>query len=277
MFRENVLKAKIAAGQPTLGVWLQMSDPSIAEIASLVGYDCLILDNEHGFASLDTTVHMMRAAQAGNATCMVRCPGSDGDYMKRVLDAGAEALMIPMVESAAEAKAIVDACRYPPQGRRGYSAPTVRASGYGAAPDYAQRANDNLLICVQIESDKAVAQAGAIAAVDGVDLVFIGVADLSGSIGLLGQPGDPKVTRQIEKAERAIRKAGKPLGTIPRPGHSLTDLVGEGYSFVAGLADAYLLRAGMQADVDAFRSGTGSVAKPAAKSGGKKARKAKGK
>ncbi|SDF75597.1 HpcH/HpaI aldolase family protein [Thalassobaculum litoreum] len=261
MFRDNALKAKIARGEPTLGVWLQMSEPSIAEIASLVGYDCLILDNEHGFASLDTTVHMMRAAQAGNATCMVRCPGSDGDYMKRVLDAGAEALMIPMVESAEEARAIVDACRYPPQGRRGYSAPTVRASGYGAAPDYAKRANENLLICLQLESHTAVAEAEAIAAVDGVDLVFIGVADLSGSLGLLEQPGEAKVTAQINAAEAAIRKAGKPMGTIPRPGHSLTDLVAEGYSFVAGLADAYLIRAGMQADVEAFRAGVGSGSK----------------
>ena len=265
MFRENALKAKIARGETALGVWLQMAQPSIAEIASLVGYDCLILDNEHGHGSLDTTVHMMRAAQAGNATCMVRCPGSDGDYMKRVLDSGAEALMIPMVESAAQAKAIVDACRYPPQGRRGYSAPTVRASGYGMAADYAKRANENLLICVQIESDKAADKAEAIAAVDGVDLVFIGVADLSGSIGLLEQPGHAKVDAQIAKAEKGIRKAGKPMGTIPRPGHSLTDLAAEGYAFVAGLADAYLIRAGMQADVEAFRAGTATPAKKAKK------------
>ncbi|MDF1792345.1 MAG: aldolase/citrate lyase family protein [Thalassobaculaceae bacterium] len=275
MLRDNALKAKILAGEPTLGVWLQMSDPSIAEIASLVGYDCLILDNEHGFASLDTTVHMMRAAQAGNATCMVRCPGSDRDYMKRVLDAGAEALMIPMVESAAEARAIVDACRYPPQGRRGYSAPTVRASGYGAAPDYAKRANGNLLICVQIESDKAATKAREIAAVDGVDLVFIGVADLSGSIGLLEQPGNAKVNPHIARAERGIRAAGKPLGTIPRPGHSLTDLAAEGYSFVAGLADAYLLRAGMQADVEAFRAGIAPTGKSSSKPDVKKGRKPK--
>lgn len=260
MFRENTLKSKIQAGQSTLAVWLQLSTPSIAEIASLVGYDCLILDNEHGHASLETTVHMMRAAQAGEATCMVRVPGTDGDYLKRVLDSGAEAIMVPMVETAAEAKAIVDACRYPPKGRRGYSAPTVRASGYGAAPDYAKRANDNLLICVQIESDKAVANAGAIAAVDGVDLVFIGVADLSGSIGLLEQPGHAKVDAQITKAEKAVKKVGKPLGTIPRPGHGLLDLAAEGYAFVAGMADAYLLRAGMQADVDAFRAGRSAVA-----------------
>jgi len=272
MFRDNTLKSKIDAGETALGVWLQLADPSIAEIASLVGYDCLILDNEHGFASLDTTVHMMRAAQAGDATCMVRCPGHDADYLKRVLDAGAEALMIPMVETAAQAKAIVEACRYPPQGRRGYSAPTVRASGYGAAPDYAKRANENLLICLQIESDKAIANAGAIAAVDGVDLVFIGVADLSGSVGLLEQPGDAKVDRLIAKGEAAVRKAGKPLGTVPRPGHGLVDLAADGYAFVAGLGDAYLLRAGMLADVDAFRKGTAAAS---SKATGKKPRKAK--
>src|SRR3546814_14007041 len=110
---------------------------------------------------------------------------------------------------------------YPPAGRRGYSAPTVRASGYGADPDYAARANDSLFICVQIESAAAADRAGEIAAVEGVDLVFIGVADLSGSLGLLGQPGRPEVDEQIRKAEAAVKAAGQPLGTIPRPGPSI--------------------------------------------------------
>src|SRR3546814_7432612 len=99
------------------------------------------------------------------------------------------AIMVPRVETAEQARAVVAACKYPPAGRRGYSAPTVRASGYGADPDYAARANDSLFICVQIESAAAADRAGEIAAVEGVDLVFIGVADLSGSIGLLGQIG----------------------------------------------------------------------------------------
>lgn len=262
MFRTNTLKAKIAAGETALGVWLQLADPAVAEIASLIGYDCLILDNEHGYASLETLVHMMRAAQAGPSTCMVRCPGQDGDYLKRVLDAGAEALMIPMVETAEEAAAIVRACRYPPDGRRGYSAPTVRASGYGAAADYAKRANGELLICVQIESDRAIANAGAIAAVDGVDLVFIGVADLSGSLDLLERSGDTAVSEQIARGEAAVRAAGKPLGTVPRPGHGLVDLAGEGYAFVAGLSDAALIRAGMAADLAAFRAGVSDAKSP---------------
>lgn len=252
MFRPNHLKTIIAAGEPALGVWLQLGEPSIAEIASLCGYDFLILDNEHGKASIDTTVHAMRAAQAGRATVMVRAPGQDPDYLKRILDSGAEALMVPMVETAEEARAVVAACRYPPAGRRGYSAPTVRASGYGADPDYAAKANDNLFICVQIESDKAVEQAGAISAVEGVDMVFIGVADLSGSIGLMGQPGRPEVDALIRKAEKAVWAAGKPLGTIPRPGHTLVDLANEGYKLVAGVADAAALRAAFVADVTAF-------------------------
>lgn len=253
MFRPNHLKTIIAAGEPAHGVWLQLGEPSIAEIASLCGYDFLILDNEHGPASLEATVHSMRAAQAGRATVMVRVPGQDPDYLKRVLDAGAEAIMVPMVETAEQARQIVAACQYPPAGRRGYSAPTVRASGYGADPEYAAKANGNLFICVQIESDTAVEQAGEIAKVDGVDLVFIGVADLSGSIGLMGQPGRPEVDAQIRKAEAAVKAAGKPLGTIPRPGHSLVDLAGEGYMFLAGTADSGALRAAFVADVAAFK------------------------
>ncbi len=272
MFRDNTLKRRLASGEPSLGAWLQLAEPSIAEIASLVGYDFLILDNEHGPGAIETTIQSLRAAQAGTATCMVRAPGNDGDYLKRILDAGAEAVMVPMVHTVADAKAVVEACRYPPQGRRGYSAPTVRASGYGAAADYARRANDELLICVQIESAQAIRNAEKIAAVPGVDLVFIGVADLSGDLGLLEQSGDPKVAAQIAKAEKAVRRTGKPLGTIPRPGRSLVDLVADGYTFVAGLADAYLLRAGMASDVEAFRTGVSerapaapATAKPAPK------------
>ena len=252
MFRANHLKTTITADQPALGVWLQLGEPSIAEIASLAGYDFLILDNEHGPASIETTIQCIRAAQAGRATAMVRAPGQDPDYLKRILDAGAEALMIPMVETAEQAKAVVAACKYPPEGRRGYSAPTVRASGYGADPDYAAKANDSLFICIQIESAKAIANAGKIAAVPGVDMMFIGVADLSGDLGLIGQLGHAKVSTQIAKAEKAVRKAGKTLGTIPRPGHTLIDLVAEGYHLVAGTADAAALRLAFEADVNAF-------------------------
>jgi 4-hydroxy-2-oxoheptanedioate aldolase len=167
-----------------------------------------------------------------------------------------------MVETAEEAAAIVRACRYPPGGRRGYSAPTVRASGYGAAADYAKRASEELLICVQIESDRAIANAGAIAAVDGVDLVFIGVADLSGSLDLLERSGETAVSEQIAQGEAAVRAAGKPLGTVPRPGHGLVDLAGEGYAFVAGLSDAALIRAGMAADLATFRAGVSDGKSP---------------
>ncbi len=257
MFRENTLKRRIAAGKPALGVWIQMAEPSIAEIASLAGYDFLILDNEHGHASLDTLVHMMRAAQAGDATLMVRCPGSDGDYIKRVMDAGAEALMIPMLDTPEEAKAVVKAALYPPAGRRGYSSPTVRASGYGAAPDHAKRANDEVFITVQIEHTDAVDRAAEIAAVEGVDCVFIGANDLAGSLGHMGDLGHPEVEARIRQCEDAVRSAGKPLGTIPRPGASVLDLAKEGYLILAGVADSYSLRQAFTADVAAFRKQTG--------------------
>jgi 4-hydroxy-2-oxoheptanedioate aldolase len=257
MFRENRLKRRIKAGKPSLGVWLQIADPSAAEIASLSGYDFLILDNEHGYASLDTLVHMMRAAQSTDATVMVRCSGSDGDYIKRVLDAGAEALMIPMVDDAEEARAIVRASLYPPAGRRGYSSPTVRASGYGAAADHAERANEELLITVQIESTEAVGRAAEIAAVDGVDCVFIGAADLAGSLNHMGDLAHPEVEARIKDCVDAVRSTGKPLGTIPRPGTSVLDLAGQGYLMLAGVADAAALRQAFTADVAAFRKQTG--------------------
>ena len=254
MFRENRLKRRLEAGKASLGVWLQMGEPSIAEIASLSGYDFIIIDNEHGPGSLETTVHMMRAAQATDCTALVRAAGSDGDYLKRLLDAGAEAVMIPMVETAEEAAAIVRACRYPPEGRRGYSSPTVRASGYGHAADHAMRANQELLITVQIESTEAVEHAAEIAAVDGIDCVFIGANDLAGSMGHMGNLDHPDVVARIADCIAAVRGAGKPLGTIPRPGASVIKLAAEGFLMLAGSADSAALRQAFVADVDRFRA-----------------------
>jgi len=257
MFRENRLKRRIEAGKPALGVWLQMGEPSIAEIASLAGYDFLILDNEHGPASLADTVHAMRAAQAGSSTLMVRAAGSDPDYLKRLLDAGAEAVMVPMVESAEEAARIVRACKYPPEGRRGYSSPTVRASGYGHAADHARQANREMFITVQIESANAAANAAEIAAVEGVDCVFIGANDLAGDIGHMGNLNHPEVVAKIQDCIDKVRAAGKPLGTIPRPDASVVDLAKQGFLILAGLADAWALREAFAADVARFRDQTG--------------------
>lgn len=255
MFRENHLKKTIANGEPTIGVWLSIPAPTIAEIMSHVGYDFMIIDNEHGQMTLESSTDMMRGAMVGHTTTMIRVPGQDPDYMKRVLDAGAEALMIPMVETAEQARAIVAACRYPPRGVRGYAAPAVRGSSYGKIEDYIDRAHEQLFITVQVETLKGTENAGEIAAVEGVDMVFIGPGDLSGAAGHLAQSNHTEVLALIRQVERDVKAAGKPLGTIPRAGVSPAQVIGEGYLFVAGSVDTMMLRAAAQADIDAFRAG----------------------
>jgi len=159
-----------------------------------------------------------------------------------MLDAGAEAVMIPSIETAAAALAAVRACHYPPQGTRGYAAGVVRASTFGMEVDYIHKANENLLTVLQIESAAAVEHAAEICAVDGVDVVFIGVNDLAGSIGRLEQLEHPEVRSLVRRAEDIILASGKPMGTVPSAGVSWQELFERGYRMVVGPHDIILLR-----------------------------------
>ncbi len=257
MFKENRLKRRMAAGERAFGIWLQTAEPTFAELAGLVGYDVLILDNEHGPADLQRSVEMMRAAEAAGADVLVRVPWNDPVYLKRILDAGAASLMIPMVESAEEARAAVAACRYPPRGSRGYSASTARASSYGLVKDYLARADDEMFIAVQIESEAAVGRAGEIAAVEGVDMVFIGPNDLAGSIGLLERLHEPAVDRLIRRCEQAVRGVGKSLGTVPRPEHGPERLLTEAYQLVAASTEMTLFREAARAEIARVKAAIG--------------------
>jgi 4-hydroxy-2-oxoheptanedioate aldolase len=250
---ENRLKRRIRAGESVYGAWLGLASPQVAELMACVGYDFLIVDQEHGAGSLRDAADMLRACASGGCSAIVRVPWNDQVYLKRILDVGAQSLMIPMVESAEEAKAAVAACRYPPKGRRGWAAPAMRCSRYGTIPDYTSRANDELFIIVQIESAGAAERAAEIAAVDGVDLVLIGVNDLAGSIGLLEKLDRPEVDTLVRKAEAGVRSAGKPLGSVPSARRDSAGLFADGYALVAGGGDSGLLRQAALADVAAVR------------------------
>jgi 4-hydroxy-2-oxoheptanedioate aldolase len=247
----NTLKRRILAGQPSFGMWVQSNSPTLAEIAGLVGFDFIIIDQEHGPGDIEAALAMLRALNGSPTTAMIRVPAGDPVYLKRIVDAGAQAILVPMVNTAAEAQAVVDACLYPPIGKRGNAAAVVRGSRYGLIPDYVQRAHEELLIVPQIETVEAVGNAHAIASVPGVDMVFIGPADLSGSAGLPDQTGAPEVERLIAETVAAVRAAGKPLSTVPRDGKSWQDLFGEGYAAVASGSDIAYLR---QAALDQARA-----------------------
>jgi 4-hydroxy-2-oxoheptanedioate aldolase len=247
------LKARILAGEPVYGAWLGLADANVAELMAHAGYDFLVLDQEHGPGSIATAMDVMRAAEAAGCPLVVRVPWNDAVYLKRILDAGATAVMIPMLEDAEAARAAVAACRYPPQGIRGYAAASHRCTRWGKETGYLARWNDEVLIMGQLESARAAANAEAIAAVDGIDVPFIGINDMAGSIGRLGQLDHPDVRALVESCEAALRKSGKPLGTVPSAMRRTPELFAVGYTVVAGAVDSMLLRAAAAADVAANR------------------------
>jgi 4-hydroxy-2-oxoheptanedioate aldolase len=252
---ENRLKRRIAAGDQLYGVWVNTAVPAVVELLAWSGYDFVIIDLEHGIGSIREAVDCMRACAQADCPSIVRVPWNDQVFLKRILDAGAQSIMIPMIDSVEEAKAAVAACRYPPAGRRGYAAPAMRCSRYGFIPDYLSRANDELFLLPQLESAAAAEQAEAIASIDGVDMPFIGINDMGGSIGRLEQLDQPDVRALAAKAEAGIRRAGKPMGTVPSSGAGTLDLFKNGYQLVGGAGDTSLLREAAKADLAGIRAG----------------------
>jgi 4-hydroxy-2-oxoheptanedioate aldolase len=206
------LPTLLRSGKRLRGVFNGLPSPAIVEMCAYAGFDFIIFDNEHGCADFETTENMLRAARASGIVPVVRCLGPD---ISRVLDMGANALQIPMVESANEARALVQQVRYPPVGRRG-SAFSPRAAGYGAFPGEAHTrlSNEGIALIAMIESPRGVAEAAEIASVEGIDAVFVGPNDLSHAMGFASDWRARPVQAAIEQALRAISGAGKCAGTL---------------------------------------------------------------
>ena len=253
MYRENRVKAKVRAGKKTLGFWSGLGSPFVTELLALTGLDFLVLDQEHGFGEPQSLALQLQALSATETTSIVRVPSNDRTYIKRVLDAGVEGLIVPSVDTAELAEAAVAACHYPPVGRRGSAIGSARASNYGMAVGYGDTAGENLLVICQVESIQAVENIDAIAAVEGIDVLFIGPFDLSGSIGHLGEIDYPDVAAAITEAERGIKAAGKAMGTVPHPGKSWSDMFNEGYDMVSAGSDVSALRNAGTAAMAEFR------------------------
>jgi 4-hydroxy-2-oxoheptanedioate aldolase len=213
------LPAMLKSGQRLRGIFNGIASPAIVEMCAYAGFDFMVIDNEHGSASLETTENMLRAARASNLPTLVRCLEHD---IARTLDIGAGGLQIPMVSTAAHAAALVQRVKYPLaagakgiSGQRG-SAFSSRAAGYGAfgGPAHTQRSNDGIALVVMIETPEGVANAAAIAAVAGVDGVFIGPNDLAHSMGCENRWNEPVVQAAIESTLKAIAAAGKCPGIL---------------------------------------------------------------
>lgn len=210
---ENTFKHAIARGEQQIGLFVNLPSGFTAEALATCGYDWLLFDTEHAVGDPVTVFEQLQAVAPYPVSAVVRPADNDPVLIKRLLDAGAQSLLIPYVQNAGEARAAVDAMRYGPRGVRGFAGLT-RATRYGQVEDYATRAEQELCLLVQVETASALGEIEAIAAIDGVDGIFIGPADLAASMGHPGNPGHPEVVAAMEDAILRIRKTGKPAGIL---------------------------------------------------------------
>src|SRR3954469_9776359 len=208
---KNQFKAALKAGKPQIGLWSSLSSSYTVEVIAGAGFDWILLDSEHSPADLENLLSQLQAAAPYPTHAVVRIPWNDMVNTKRVLDIGAQSLLVPYVCTAEEAKSAVSFTRYPPQGVRGVAG-TTRATRFGRVKDYAKRAHEEICLLVQVETQAALDNIEAICAVEGVDGVFVGPADLHASMGFPGEIANPKVKPIIDDAIRRIRKAGKAPG-----------------------------------------------------------------
>jgi 4-hydroxy-2-oxoheptanedioate aldolase len=240
----TTLKARLKAGEKLLGAWTMTDSPDNAEVMAQSGLDFLLMDHEHGQAMIPDAIAQLRAIKGTRCAGLMRVPWNDAVYIKRVLDAGIQGVMVPQVNTPEQARAVVAACRYPPLGMRGAAGGT-RATAYGADMSYYDRAADETLIIVQIETREAVENTAAIAAIDGIDMIFIGPRDLSAYLGKLNRFDDPELRALIGEIEQATLKSGKALGTVAPTGALAKQLFDRGYSFLISGSDMTHLRAGI--------------------------------
>jgi 4-hydroxy-2-oxoheptanedioate aldolase len=250
----NRFKHALAAGTRQLGLWLSLASPAATEIAAGAGFDWLLLDMEHSPNELPDIAHHLRAAEGGTAEPVVRVPWNDPVMVKRLLDIGARSLLFPFVQSVEEARRAVAATRYPPDGIRGYAGAT-RANRYGRVKDYAQRAAEELCVLVQCETRKAVADISGIAALPGIDGIFIGPSDLAADMGHLGDTQHPEVQAAILEAGRRIKAAAKAPGFLSLREDETRRVLDAGFLFVAIGTDVSLLARQSEALLRRFKDG----------------------
>lgn len=193
-------------------MWVCSGSPLVAEICAGGGLDWLLIDMEHAPNGLESVLAQLQAVAPYDATPVVRVPSDDPVVIKQVLDLGAQNLLVPMVSTVDQARAVVNAVRYPPHGRRGVGSALGRSARWNRVDNYLANADAHVSLTVQVETSSAVDAAGDISAVDGIDAVFVGPSDLAASMGLLGQQTHPDVTAAVLRAFDAVRKAGKPVG-----------------------------------------------------------------
>lgn len=237
----NAFKQALASPGAQIGLWLGLADPYAAELCATAGFDWLLIDGEHGPNDLRSMLGALQAVAPYPAHPVLRIPHGDTALIKQVLEIGATTLLVPMVESAEQARALVAATRYPPRGVRGVGSGLARSSRWGGHPRYLHEADDQICLLVQVETAAALAQLDAIAAVEGVAGVFIGPADLSASMGHLGRADHPEVRAAIDDGIARILAAGKAPGILAVDEALARGYIAAGARFVAVGVEATML------------------------------------
>jgi 2-keto-3-deoxy-L-rhamnonate aldolase RhmA len=243
---------KMSSHQAPLGTLVMSASPLVAEAIGWAGFDWGVLDMEHTPLDQMDLVHMLQAVGNTRMVPVVRVPWNDSVTVKRVLDAGAQTLLFPFVQSAQEAAQAVAATRYPPEGVRGLAS-ISRGSRFGTLADYPRQANKSMGVLVALETPQALQQLEAIAAVPGVDALFFGPGDLSAAMGLPGQPNHARVMAALADAAKRCKAAGKPCGALGATPEALAQYRAMGYDFIALASDLGLLMNAAQGAVKALR------------------------
>ncbi|MEM6461438.1 MAG: HpcH/HpaI aldolase/citrate lyase family protein [Pseudomonadota bacterium] len=238
---KNPLKASLKNGELQIGCWLSLGESYTAEIAATAGFDWLLVDGEHAPNDLRSTRDQLQVIDPSPSHAIVRVAFGDAWIIKQVLDAGAQSVLVPMVESAEQAKQLVRAVRYPPKGMRGVGSTGARASRFGAIADYAHTADDQICLLVQVENRAGLAALDEILDVDGVDAVFIGPSDLAADLGHIGNTEAPEVQAAIEDALGRIAKSDKAAGILALTPPVAKRYVEMGATFIAAAMDVQLL------------------------------------
>lgn len=237
----NHFKRALSEQRPQLGLWAGLSDAYAVEALASVGFDWLLLDAEHAPNDVRSVLAQLQSAAAYKTHPIVRPPVADPVLIKRYLDIGAQTLLLPMIDSAEQATRAVAATRYPLAGSRGVGSALARSSRWTQIPDYLHRAEQEICVLVQAESTHALRDLNSIAHVDGVDGVFFGPADLSASMGLIGQPSHPAVKQAIFEGIATVRAAGKAAGVLAVDRTLAAEYLAAGAQFVAVGVDITLL------------------------------------
>ena len=249
----NSLRRDLLAGRRLIGCWCSLANPISTEVLGVAGFDWILLDGEHSPNDVSTFIPQLMALKDSRSAPVVRPSSNNAVEIKRLLDAGFYNFLIPFVESADDARRAVAATRYPPQGIRGVSV-SQRSNRYGTVVDYLKGINEQICVVVQIESRAGLAAVSEIAAVEGVDCIFVGPSDLAAGMGHLGNAAHPEVQAAIAAIFAKAKALGKPSGTLAPVEADARRYMEMGASFVAVGSDLGLFRAASQALCDRYRT-----------------------